>query len=77
MLKVKIINGQAVEIEHLKTQGGFMSFCKRLFVPAFQIINDHNNKVPFEEGNIYWAWSVGNGKIVLLEIISSSELSED
>ena len=77
MLKVKIINGQAVEIERLKIRGKYMSFWEQLFVPTYQIINDDNNNVPMEEGNVYKAWSIGNGKIVLLEIITNSELSAD
>lgn len=38
----------------------------------FIVVNDENYNIPVLEGNIYWAWCIGNGKVVLLEMVTES-----
>jgi hypothetical protein len=70
MLKVKVVGGLAVSIEQLDVQGWFTSFLNRYFMDEFIIIDYDNAETPIIEGEIYSAWSIGKGRIVLLQILS-------
>jgi hypothetical protein len=69
MIKVKIVEGRAVGVYQLDAKNKFTAFWNRLFLIQFQIVYADDNKIPAEEGNMYWAWSLGSRRIILLEEI--------
>jgi len=69
MIKVKIVDGAAVETYQLEAKNKITAFWNRLFLNQYRIVNADDNEIPAEEGNMYWAWSLGSGRIILLEEI--------
>jgi len=69
MLKVKVIDGYAVAVYQLEAKNKVTAFWNRLFLNEFRIIQFENDDIPVVEGNIYWGWPLGNGRISLVEEI--------
>ncbi len=69
MIKVKIVDGAAVEVDQLNTKNKYKAFWNPLFLKEFRIIRFDNEEIPIVEGNTYWAWPLGNGRISLVEEI--------
>jgi len=70
MIKVKIVEGKAVETGMLDNKTKFNKIWNSIFAEQFEVIPDEEFYVPAIEGNVYSAWSVGSGKIVLLKDIT-------
>jgi len=70
MIKVKIVEGKAVETEMLDNRTKFSKIWNSIFAERFEVIPDEEFNVPAIEGNVYLAWSVGSGKVVLLKDIT-------
>jgi hypothetical protein len=71
MIQVKIVDGFAVGVYQLEAKNKVTAFWNRLFLYQFRIINFDNEDIPVVEGNIYWAWPLGNGRISLVEEIQT------
>jgi len=69
MIKVKIVNGSAVEVHRLEAKNKYTALLNRLLRNQFQIVNFDDDDIPVLEGTIYWGWSLGNGRISLIEEI--------
>jgi hypothetical protein len=72
MIKVKIVEGIALEADRLNETRGFKKIWNKYFLEKYIVVNDENYNIPVLEGNIYWAWCIGNGKVVLLEMVTES-----
>jgi len=72
MMKVKIVEGIALEVDQFNETRGFKKLWNKYFMEKFTVINDENYNNPVLEGNIYWAWCIGNEKVVLMEMVTES-----
>lgn len=69
MLKVKIVKGKAIEEDRLNSENKVNRLWNKYFPEPYQLIDTDKSEIQVVEGGTYWAWSVGNGKVVLLEEI--------
>lgn len=78
MIRVKIINGAAVDVEELQYGHWRLHSRWRLFVrlwnryltDSFQVVTIDPIRLNYSEGEEYWGYPFGNGKICLIEKIA-------
>lgn len=66
MLTVKIINGKAIDIDNINIKSKIKRIMTNFFMERFEIENRDECDFHIVEGQIYLAWSIGKGKVVLL-----------
>lgn len=81
MIRVKIVDGAAIDAEEMEMQdeiyhfwGKFIKSWDKLFLDKFQIVNAEPDALPALEGLEFWAWLCGNGKVYLMEQVSENNL---
>ena len=81
MIRVKIVQGVAIDVEELSIHEEFFSswrrviaFWDRLFIDKFKVIAAESGITSPMEGHEYWAWPCGNGKIYLMEQIGDENM---
>lgn len=72
MLTVKIINGKAIDTDHLKINGKVSRMLTNFFMERFEVEKREEYDFQVTEGQIYLAWSIGKGKVVLLNQLSEN-----
>ena len=81
MIRVRIVNGSAIDAEVLKDQENAPPFLRKLvslwdqiFMDRFEIIGKHSYDFMVIEGHEYWGWPCGNGRIYLVEHINNNNM---
>jgi hypothetical protein len=81
MIRIKIVNGAAIDVEELRYRetrfspfNRLLSVFDKFLVDKFQILQDNHYLVPVVEDHEYWARPVGNGKILLMLDITKNDL---
>lgn len=81
MIRVKIVNGAAIDAEELEIHeevfpfwDRFIKSWDRIFLDKFQILNAEPETLQALEGLEFWAWLCGNGKVYLMEQIPENNL---
>ncbi len=81
MIRVKIVQGEAIDVEELKIRHDFfksfhriVSYWHNLFIDRFQVVAVDPDIAYPKEGLEYWAWPCGNGKIYLIEQIGDENM---
>ncbi len=72
MFKVKIINGKAIDIDNLNTNSKIGRMLTNFFMERYEIEKREEFDFSIAEGQIYLAWPIGKGKVVLLNRLSEA-----
>jgi hypothetical protein len=72
MFKVKIINGKAIDVDNLNIEGKVIRMFTNFFMERFEVEKRDEYLFPITEGQIYLAWPIGKGKVVLLDQVSET-----
>lgn len=81
MIRIKIVNGAAIDVEELRPRETNFSLFNKLYsvfdkflIDKFQILQDNHYFVPVVEDHEYWARPIGNGKILLMLDITKNNI---
>ena len=73
MFKVKIINGKAIDVDNLNIESKVMRILTNFFMERFEIVKRDEYDFSITEGQVYMAWPMGKGKVVLFNQILENE----
>jgi hypothetical protein len=81
MIRIKIVNGAAINVEELRSRATrfsqfnrFLSVFDKFLVDKFQILQDNYYFIPAIEDHEYWARPIGNGKVLLMLDITKDNI---
>ncbi|MEI7829661.1 MAG: hypothetical protein WCI31_07815 [Prolixibacteraceae bacterium] len=81
MIRIRIVNGVAIDVEELRPRetrfsryNKLLSIFDKFLIDRFQILQDNHYIIPVVEEHEYWARPVGNGKILLMLDITKNNI---